>query len=524
MGGGEGFFRTLCEQNPIMEPVFAFSLYLKTDHTQTLRELAESLVMLVVLFGLYFVFFKLIKWKNEHFRDFFLSLRPYVYFLICSFCLLDFFSDILVYEKYLTVFRILIFLFLFDLGIIAIRTVKYLLFDVFLTRTGGISMWSMYEQLFTGVLYALLAVVMVGSIDGFDITHVIATSAVISLVLGLALQDTLGNIFAGLALNLSRPYGKGDWVRVGDVEGQVRNVNWRSVSVLSSDGFEVILPNNVVSKAQICNYSRPHEDFLKIIYLNVSNLYEPLRIVSLLKSIFQGVDDIQCSPAPFVGVYDYGYAAVRYKMSYRLKDFSRSSRVHALLMERVWYVFERNRINVWGDGALSFDEEDRDYKKSLLRSNGILSSLGSRVLSSLAENSRKFLYGNGEIIYDGGDGSEFVYMPVRGTVLCRIRDEQNMTVLEEPVSRDWIFGWAVPDMAFRISFVAGGEAVVLAMAKEFVLENIESHESARKAMQFELARWTEVLSEKMRFKNMEKNLNPSRREEVLDLLKNFFKF
>src|SRR5919205_161049 len=87
--------------------------------------------------------------------------------------------------------------------------------------------------------------------------RLVTTSAVSAVVLGFALQDTLGNAFAGLAIQSEKPFHVGHWVKVGDFEGRVAEVTWRATKLRTKTGNFVILPNNVVGKEAITNYSQP---------------------------------------------------------------------------------------------------------------------------------------------------------------------------------------------------------------------------------------------------------------------------
>src|SRR3954471_24416294 len=85
----------------------------------------------------------------------------------------------------------------------------------------------------------------------------LTTSAVGAVVVGFALQDTLGNAFAGLAIQSEKPFRVGHWIRVGEFEGRVAEVTWRATKLRTKSGNFVVLPNNLVSKEAITNYSEP---------------------------------------------------------------------------------------------------------------------------------------------------------------------------------------------------------------------------------------------------------------------------
>ena len=81
----------------------------------------------------------------------------------------------------------------------------------------------------------------------------LTTSAVSAVVIGFALQDTLGNAFAGLAIQSERPFNVGHWIRVGDFEGRVAEVTWRATKLRTKSGNFVVVPNNIVSQEAITN-------------------------------------------------------------------------------------------------------------------------------------------------------------------------------------------------------------------------------------------------------------------------------
>src|SRR6476469_1249602 len=85
----------------------------------------------------------------------------------------------------------------------------------------------------------------------------LTTSAVSAVVIGFALQDTLGNAFAGLAIQSEKPFHVGHWIRVGEFEGRVAEVTWRATKLRTKAGNFVVVPNNIVSKEAITNYSEP---------------------------------------------------------------------------------------------------------------------------------------------------------------------------------------------------------------------------------------------------------------------------
>src|ERR1700733_4879553 len=78
--------------------------------------------------------------------------------------------------------------------------------------------------------------------------HLFATSALAGVVLGFALQDTLGTAFAGIAIQIDRPFRVGHWITVGGHEGCVVEVSWRATKIRTKNGNLVVLPNSFIAR------------------------------------------------------------------------------------------------------------------------------------------------------------------------------------------------------------------------------------------------------------------------------------
>jgi small-conductance mechanosensitive channel len=121
-------------------------------------------------------------------------------------------------------------------------------------------------------LFTLLLSILIGSwiateVFGVRLAPVLATSAIFSLVLGLALQDTLGNLFAGVALQFDKPYEIGDWIEISTPNqkwaGQVEEISWRATLLIGIADERITVPNRVVAQAEIANFSHKEKPFLR---------------------------------------------------------------------------------------------------------------------------------------------------------------------------------------------------------------------------------------------------------------------
>jgi small-conductance mechanosensitive channel len=108
----------------------------------------------------------------------------------------------------------------------------------------------LFSDLSAAAIYIATAVVVLNSVFALPVTGVVATSGVVAIVLGLALQNTLADVFAGIAVGIEAPFGVGDRVQIADrIEGRIVQVNWRSVRIQTDSDDIAFIPNSLIAKA-----------------------------------------------------------------------------------------------------------------------------------------------------------------------------------------------------------------------------------------------------------------------------------
>ena len=114
------------------------------------------------------------------------------------------------------------------------------------------------QDLLAGLVYIIALFAIVAYVLDLPVQGLLATSGVIAIILGLALQSTLGDVFSGIILSFSRPYRAGDWLSIdGTTEGRVIEMNWRATHILTGRRDLAILPNSTIAKSKIVNVSAP---------------------------------------------------------------------------------------------------------------------------------------------------------------------------------------------------------------------------------------------------------------------------
>ena len=126
----------------------------------------------------------------------------------------------------------------------------------------------------------------------------LATSGAMAIIVGLALQSTLADVFSGIILNTTKPYQLDDWISIDGTEGKVIEIDWRATHLLTSQGSTAVIPNSVAAKAKILNSSRPNDAHGVSISLEVPASVRPRRVLDALEKTLQGCSALLAAPRP----------------------------------------------------------------------------------------------------------------------------------------------------------------------------------------------------------------------------------
>ena len=175
----------------------------------------------------------------------------------------------------------------------------------------------------------------------------VTTSAVSAVVIGFALQDTLGNAFAGLAIQSERPFNVGHWIRVGDFEGRVAEVTWRATKLRTKSGNFVILPNNIVSKEAITNYSEPVAPTRLDVEVGASYLHAAERGQGRhRRSAVQRPARAEGSGAGRAARRTSDDSAITYRARFWVEDYERDEAARDEVRTAIYYAFQRHGIEI----------------------------------------------------------------------------------------------------------------------------------------------------------------------------------
>lgn len=177
------------------------------------------------------------------------------------------------------------------------------------------------QDLIVAVVYLSVVLSILAFVFGAPIGALAATSGVVAIVFGLALQNTLGDVFSGIALTLGRPFSIGDWIQLGDgTEGRVVENNWRSTQVLTAAHNIVVLPNSALAKVGVTNLTRPDETHLVTLTLRVAASQRPSLVETVMQTVLQTCVGIVHEPPPIVALKAIDAMAIEVELQFRVAD------------------------------------------------------------------------------------------------------------------------------------------------------------------------------------------------------------
>jgi small-conductance mechanosensitive channel len=210
-------------------------------------------------------------------------------------------------------------------ALVFVKTARILLFEYLFFGHMREGVPVLLVNLFTLMLSMVVGGWIVSEVFSVRIGPLLATSAIFSIVLGLALQDTLGNLFAGVALQLDKPYEIGDWIEVqnGPMKwiGQVTEINWRATMLVGMTDESITIPNRVISQSQVANFSTRSRPFCRASLFRLPYGADIEKARTILLTACENVDGIVSAPAPLTLVAECAESWITLRLVYFLEDY-----------------------------------------------------------------------------------------------------------------------------------------------------------------------------------------------------------
>jgi len=181
---------------------------------------------------------------------------------------------------------------------------------------------------------------------GIDIGPLLASTALLTAVVGFALQGVLGNLLAGMSLHLVRTLRPGIWVDVDDVEGRIVKTNWRETRIRTRGGHMYIIPNARIAESKIHNYSEPTPLRRHVVNVGASYSDAPDEVLGALLASALAVTEVRRNPAPEAMITEYQDYGINYRLEFWTTELQRHNPIDGAVNRNIWYQFKRKGIEI----------------------------------------------------------------------------------------------------------------------------------------------------------------------------------
>ena len=260
----------------------------------------------------------------------------------------------------------------FVLVISIIRFFNFLIFGRALRNTSSYELTTLIRNVVIILIYIIaFFIIFQYQYPNVQLAPLFTGSTIIGIVVGLALQDTLGNLFSGLALQADQPFQIGDVVSIPTKgTGVIENITWRGVKIRTFQNKLVIISNSVLGKETI-EVAPKNNLNARIVFFNTLYSDSPAKTIQVVREAVRQVENVSPKIRPIVRIRNLGESGIEFEVKYWLDDYSKYNTTDALVRQRVWYAFQRENITFSYPTRTLYIEKDATDAKIIDTENNI---------------------------------------------------------------------------------------------------------------------------------------------------------
>lgn len=405
----------------------------------------QKLILLPIL--ILFILLFLFRFTKRNFR----SIRLGAAFFLFAVSLLGYFyanqfGSISIYLQQWPQ-RLFIFIAVISGSVIILKIFDEIIFTKYLLEKADIRVPSLFRDI---IIFTLLAVIILLTLRiefGIKLTGILTSSAIISVIIGLALQDTLANIIAGIVLHIEKPFKIGDWIKTGEREGEVIEISWRATRIRTLDNNYIVIPNTNISKDIILNYYEPARAHAISFSIGLEYTAAPNKVKEVILKTIEDCRDILKNPAPIVYTANYGDYAIQYEIKIWIDDHSLHKKIQDEIMTKLWYSLRRNNIHipfpirtVYLQKEPKKTEVDPEMRKDIIKNTGLFQDVSDEDILQIARLSKIKHFANGERIIIQGEKGYSLYIIIQGQATVLGQSERGTLVPVKNLKEGEYFG------------------------------------------------------------------------------------
>nr|MBK7066540.1 mechanosensitive ion channel [Deltaproteobacteria bacterium] len=301
-----------------------------------------------------------------------------------------------------------------------------------------VSLPRIVEDVLVGLL-SVIAAVTVASRAGANLSGIIATSAVITAVLGFSLQDVIGNVASGLALQLDTSIDVDDWIKVNDVSGRVVEVSWRYTAIETRNWETILVPNLQLLRNPVTVLGRRVGQprlWRRWVHFHVDWHHQPSEVIEAVQSAVRGAElpRVANDPPPNCVLLDMADTYGKYAVRYWLTDLAADDLTDSDVRTRIYFALQRADIKLAVPSrSVTVAQEPTEVpqvktarqserRKAALKAVGFFNTLEESEFDELACSLRYAPFTAGEVLTRQGAEAHWLYLVEEGTAAVQIRE------------------------------------------------------------------------------------------------------
>jgi small-conductance mechanosensitive channel len=332
-------------------------------------------------------------------------------------------------DSLLRIPKLILWSFLAYLGVRALNTV---LFDFVFRIRRGYEAPSLVRNIFSLVVFTVLFVVIFNRIyTEVNLGALFTTSAIFGVIIGLALQDTLGNFFSGISLQADRPFQIGDVIVVGQQKhtGVVEGITWRAIKIRTFQNHIVLVSNSNAAKEAIEVAPRDNLN-ARLIFFSTIYTDSPAKTIHVVREAVRDADNVSEKITPIVRIRNLGDSSIDWEIKYWLEDYAKYNDTDALVRQRVWYTLRRSGLTFAFPTRMIHIERKIATRPSTaeeqiadrLAAVDIFSPLSNEELRQLATATVGHVFAPGETLIRAGDEGSSMFVVHDGRVQVQVTE------------------------------------------------------------------------------------------------------
>lgn len=315
-------------------------------------------------------------------------------------------------------------------GFVAIALVRRFFWQVWFEHKYRVQAPKFLTDLGALILFAVALLYVVSLENGEPITGIAVGSTLVAAILGLALQDLLGNIIAGIALEIGKPFRAGDWLVIDGRHQEVIEVNWRSTRLRNNDDIYTDVPNKNIAGQSITNLTHLTKRHALRIQVGFDYDTAPNFVKDRMKIAVAHARGVLPSPPPKVFLKSFGDSSINYEIKFWIDDESMLNDILDSVNTNVWYEAQRSKIKIpYPIRTVQVErpkppreEDSLEAARAALRNQPLFQNLDDAQTDRLLKGARQLRFGRGErVIHQGSEGSSmFLLLEGAADVFVRL--------------------------------------------------------------------------------------------------------